>query len=336
MSKNTMEIDQTSQQRRESLYGDRKAKLARMVEIRLLEDSLKVLASEGFIAGTMHTCQGEEAIEVALAATTRPDDIVVGTYRGHGHALALGLTPKEVIGEVLGRTSGCIGGIGGSMHLSDPEIGLLPTFAIVGANLPVAVGAALSAWIRGTDQISVAVFGDGASNIGAFHESMNLAAVWKLPCIFLLENNQYAAQTPIERSTAVTDLALRGVPYGIPSVTVDGQDLDVMEAAITTAVDRARAGGGPTLIVAMTFKFGGHSYSDVPSSYLAPGELDEWLKRDPIELFGNTLIEEGVCTAADIEQIWKEQKDAINSAVAYSRDAPKPELIAMFPRPLKA
>ena len=330
MSAKIQNAEPTSRERREALYGDRKAKFARLVEIRLLEDALKVLASEGHVSGTMHTCQGEEAIEVALASTTRPDDTVAGTYRGHGHALALGVTPRAVIGEVLGRVTGCIGGLGGSMHLSDPEVGLLPTFAIVGANLPVAVGAALSAWIRGTDQIAVAVFGDGASNIGAFHESLNLAAVWNLPCIFLLENNQYAAQTPIARSTAVTDLAIRGAAYGIPSVTVDGQDLDLMESAFIDAVARARSGGGPSLIVALTYKFAGHSYADVPSSYIPDGEMEGWLQRDPLAIFSSRLIQEGLCTEKDIAEIWSEQRVLVEAAVADTLRSPKPDVNEMF------
>lgn len=276
-------------QGRHALAHDRTARLSRMMEIRLLEDRVLQLFSDGLVHGSTHLCQGQEAVAVGLAAAAEPTDWVSCTYRGHGVALALGATPESVLGEILGRSCGSARGLGGSMHLCEPEVGLLPTSAIVGAGIPIAVGAALSAVVRGTGEAGIAVFGDGTTNIGAFHEALNLAAVWKLPAVFVCENNLYGEYSPIATTTPVTDIVDRAASYAMAAHIVDGQDVQAVADAVTAALAQARSGGGPTLLEMKTYRYAGHSRSDA-GSYRPPGELDHWLARDPIELYQAALI----------------------------------------------
>jgi len=274
----------------------------RMVEIRHFEDRIKELFAEGLIHGTTHTCQGQEAVSIGIAVAARPTDHVCCTYRGHGTALALGMTLDAILGEITGRVIGTIGGVGGSMHLSERSVGLLPTSAIVGAGIPIAAGAALTAQVRGEDNCAIAVFGDGATNIGAFHEGLNLAAIWQLPVVFVCENNSYGEYSRIDLTTPVTDLAVRAASYAIPSEIVDGQDVDSVIAAVSSALERARSGGGPTFLECKTYRYSGHSRAD-QATYRPAGELDEWLARDPIELYRNQLIAEGTLDAAKAEAL---------------------------------
>jgi pyruvate dehydrogenase E1 component alpha subunit len=303
------------------------ARLARMIEIREFEGRVKSLFLEGIVSGTTHLCEGQEAVAVGLAAALRPTDPVTCTYRGHGVALALGCTPTAVLGEIMGRSVGLLGGVGGSMHLCDPDVGLLPTFAIVGAGLPVAAGAALTAQVLGRDDVAAAVFGDGATNIGAFHETLNLAAVWRLPVLFVIENNLYGEYTPIGRTTPVTDLADRAASYAMPAEVVDGQVVDDVFAAVTRAVDRARGGGGPTLLEMKTYRYSGHSRSDT-GPYRPEGELEKWSERDPITLYADVLREAGQLT--DLEALRSEVITQIDAAVAEVKAAPAPDVEAMF------
>jgi acetoin:2,6-dichlorophenolindophenol oxidoreductase subunit alpha len=316
-------------QRRQELSSSRLSRLERMMEIRLVEDRIQDLFAQGLIPGTTHTSQGQEAVAVGLAVATRPTDIVCCTYRGHGVALALGIRPESVLGEVLGRQIGCMGGLGGSMHLSDPDIGLLPTFAIVGAGTPVAVGAALQFATKQTDGVAVSVFGDGATNIGGFHEGLNLAAVWNLPAIFICENNLYGEYSPIASTTAVTDIATRATSYGMPAEIVDGQDVDAVAATIQGAVDRARSGGGPTLIEAKTYRYAGHSRSD-KATYRPEGELDAWLARDPIELFASKLESENELGGRSVEEIRQHQVALIDEAQELVLASPAGSIAQMF------
>jgi pyruvate dehydrogenase E1 component alpha subunit len=310
---------------RRAALADPVARLERMLEIRVAEDQIKELFATGLVAGSTHTCQGQEAVSVGIAAALRPTDVVCCTYRGHGHALALGMRPESVIGEILGREIGCVGGIGGSMHLSDRNIGLMPTMAIVGAGIPIAAGAAWAAQIAGSDDIAVAIFGDGAANIGAFHEALNIAALWKLPVLFICENNLYGEYSRMDTTTSVEDIAVRATAYGMPGQVVDGQDVDAVMEAVRAAADRARAGEGPTLLEMKTYRYAGHSRSD-PATYRPDGELDLWLQRDPIEILAGRLVDAGTLDAERVTALRSAADAAVRAAVDRAAESPEPAL----------
>jgi TPP-dependent pyruvate/acetoin dehydrogenase alpha subunit len=305
------------------------ARLERMIEIRLLEDRIKDLFAQGLVSGTTHTAQGQEAVAVGIAATTLPSDALCCTYRGHALALALGMLPETVLGEVLGRSIGCVYGLGGSMHLSDPEVGLLPTMAIVGAGIPVAVGAALTFASTGSDSVALSVFGDGATNIGAFHEGLNLAAVWKLPVVFVCENNLYGEYSPLASTTPVADLVVRASSYDMPAEIVDGQDLDAVSDAVGRAVARARAGGGPTFLEAKTYRYSGHSRSD-KATYRPEGELERWQSRDPIQLYAAKLAESAGLPAGGVDELFARQRQLLDDVQQRVLDSPVADLPLMF------
>lgn len=315
----------TTELQRRAALSDGVEQLARMMEIRASEDIIKELFATGLVAGSTHTCQGQEAVSVGIASVLRPSDVVSCTYRGHGHAMALGMTPLSVIGEILGREAGCVGGIGGSMHLCDSHIGLMPTMAIVGAGIPIAAGAAWAAQLDGRDDVAVSIFGDGAANIGAFHEGLNLAAVWKLPVVFICENNLYGEYSRIDTTTAVDDIAIRASSYGMPGEIVDGQDLAAVIDAVSRAVARARAGEGPTLLEMKTYRYSGHSRSD-QATYRPAGELDAWLARDPIELHAATLIASGALTSEDLAPMRERIASEVHAAVEAAKASPEPDV----------
>ena len=292
----------TSLERRRRLQSGRPARYEAMCEIRAFEDRVQAMFFEGLVHGTTHTCQGQEAVAVGVAVAARPTDRVTCTYRGHGHALALGMPPHTVLGEIMGRRIGSVGGVGGSMHLCDMSIGLLPTFAIIGAGIPVAAGAALTSQVRGTDDAAIGIFGDGAANIGAFHEGLNLAAIWKLPVVFVCENNQYGEYSRIDLTTPIDNLADRAVSYGIPGEIVDGQDVDAVAAAVEAALARARAGGGPSLLEMKTYRYAGHSRADT-APYRPEGEFERWYEHDPINSYRSRLIDDGELTVGEAEEI---------------------------------
>ena len=319
----------TPLERRRKLQGSRVGRYEAMSEIRAFEDRVQAMFFEGLVHGTTHTCQGQEAVAVGVAAAARPTDRITCTYRGHGHALALGLNPVTVLGEIMGRRIGAVGGVGGSMHLCDTTVGLLPTFAIIGAGIPVAAGAALTAQVRGTDDAAIGIFGDGAANIGAFHEGLNLAAIWKLPVVFVCENNQYGEYTAIHLSTPVENLADRAVSYGIPGEVVDGQDVDVVASAVAGALERARAGDGPTLLEMKTYRYAGHSRADT-APYRPEGELERWYERDPINTYRSRLIAEGELTAEDAEEIEARARRSIEDAEAVAKASAKATVDDMF------
>ena len=318
-----------SLERRDAVRNDRVERYRRMVEIRLVEDRVLELYAEGHIVGSTHTCQGQEAVSMGLATAARPSDPIMCTYRGHGLALASGVTPEAVLGEILNKTLGAIQGLGGSMHLCDPSVGLFPTFAIVGAGIPVAAGAGLTAQVLGRDDVGIACFGDGAVNIGAFHEGLNLASVWELPVVFVCENNLYGEYTRIDHTTPIDDIASRADAYGMPGIIVDGQDVDVVEAAVSSALDKARAGGGPTLLEMKTYRYAGHSRGDA-GTYRPVGELEDWQGRDPVTIFGQRLIDEGLLTNSAIEDIERETASEIEQAVERVLAAPRPGIEEMF------
>lgn len=317
-----------SQQRRAAL-ADPIEQLDRMYEIRIFEDRIKELFGQGLIHGTTHTCQGQEAVSIALALAARPTDHVCCTYRGHGHALALGMTPASVMGEITGRVSGAVGGVGGSMHLSDRSVGLMPTSAIVGAGIPIAAGAALTAQVLGRDDCAIAVFGDGATNIGAFHEGLNLASIWRLPVVFVCENNVYGEYSRIDLTTPIEHLADRAASYGMPAEIVDGQLVGVVEDAMRRAIERARQGDGPTLIECKTYRYSGHSRADA-ATYRPAGELDAWLARDPIVLHQQLLIREGTIGEADVAHIESRVRARIEGCIEQTMATEPAGVAAMF------
>lgn len=315
--------------RRDELRSGLLARYERMVEIRNLEDAILKLFADGLVPGSTHTSQGQEAVAVALGAATRVEDQVTCTYRGHGLALALGMEPVSVIAEVLGRTAGSIGGVGGSMHLSDPDIGLLPTFAIVGAGLPVAVGAAIGARHRGSSEaIGVAVCGDGATNIGAFHESLNLAAAWKVPVLFVVENNLYGEFSPIAHTTPITDLYLRGASYAMAASKVDGQEPDALLEVVQNEVDLVRERSEPRLLEVKTYRYAGHSRTD-PGAYRPDGELERWQERDPLRFAREQLVADGH-TEADLDAVVARAEANIEEATEAALSSDEPSVSAMF------
>ena len=316
-------------QRRSAIAGNKLAQYERMIEIRTLEEQINELFASGEIRGTTHLCIGQEALAVGMASVLRPTDIVSATYRGHGIALALGLSPESVLGEIMGKTVGCCGGVGGSMHLSNMELGLLPTSAIIGGGMPVAAGAALSFQTRGTDDVAVAVFGDGATNIGAFHETLNLAAIWNLPIVFICDNNVYGEYSRIDITTPLEDLHHRGESYRMPHYAIDGMDIAAVQEGIQKAVDHARSGKGPTFIEAKTYRFSGHSRADL-ALYRPEGELEKWQARDPIKLTEEKLVKEKLIDAAQIIKIKEETLKVIRGVVEDCKSAPNPTLASMF------
>lgn len=295
----------------------------RMVEIRVFEEKAAELYAQGLVHGTIHSSQGQEAVAVGAVSALNDDDYMTITHRSHGQAIARGLSVDAALAELMGRSTGCSGGVGGSMHLIDVSRGLLGSFAIVGAGIPVAVGAALSAKLRGSGQVSVAFFGDGAVAIGSFHEAVNMAAVWKAPVIFLVENNLYGQFSPIHVTSPIKDIANRAASYAIPGVIVDGQDVQAVYDVMRTAVERARAGDGPTLIEAKTYRYRGHSRTD-PAKYRPEGELERWRARDPIELLGKVLAADGLLSQDQQEELKNEVRSQIDTAATRAANGPFP------------
>ena len=304
---------------------DRKHWLRQMLEIRRFEEKVQELFMQGQIQGTTHLCQGQEAVSVGAMSAIQDRDFLTITYRGHGHALAHGMSMDAAFGELMGRTSGCCNGVGGSMHLTDFSRNLIGAFAIIGPSYSVAVGAALSARMRGTDSIALAFCGDGATNIGTFHEALNMASVWKAPVVFVIENNLYGEYSPLRDTTSVDDLAVRAGAYGMPGVIVDGQDVDAVYETIVSAAETARRGDGPTLVEAKTYRYRGHSRTD-PAKYRAEGELERWLLRDPIDLLGTQLSRDGVLTAEDQSSLRAEVQAKVDESAVRAAQASIPTL----------
>ncbi len=309
----------------------RRHMLQKMIEIRTVEGQIQELFLENVIRGTTHLADGQEAVSVGMAAVVKPErgDTVTCTYRGHGHALALGMTLRTIMAEMMGKAAGSSKGKGGSMHLTDMEKGLIGTFAVVGAGLPISNGAALTAQLKKTGAVAITIFGDGTANIGTFHEAVNLAAVWKLPTIFLCENNLYGEYSAYADTSPVPNVADRAAAYGIPSAIIDGQDAEVVYTAMKQAVEWAQAGEGPTLIEAKTYRYRGHSRTD-PAPYRKPGELDEWLKRDPINILAQRMIADQELTAAELEQMHRDALTAVEDATQWAMQQPYPPVDAIF------
>ncbi|HJU48379.1 MAG TPA: thiamine pyrophosphate-dependent dehydrogenase E1 component subunit alpha [Gaiellaceae bacterium] len=294
----------------------------RMLEIRFFEDEVMRLFMLNLVRGSTHLYQGQEAVAVGACSALRAGDTMTCTYRGHGAVLAMGAPLDRTMAEILGKADGLCRGKGGSMHLTDLSVGALGSFAVVGAHLPFADGTALAAQYLGTDAVSLAFFGDGATNIGAFHEALNLAAVWRLPVVFVCENNLYGEYSPLASTTPVERLADRAAAYAMASARVDGNDLLAVRQAVGEAVARARDGDGPTLVEALTYRQSGHSRTD-PGAYRAPGELERWLERDPIVLFERVLADDGV-GAEQITGVREAAQTAVREASARALDWTEP------------
>jgi TPP-dependent pyruvate/acetoin dehydrogenase alpha subunit len=294
-----------------------------MADCRTFEVRAQELFFEGLVRGTTHLGIGQEAVAAGVAAAMRADDYTFCTYRGHNHTLARGVPMAPIFAELFGRATGLLGGKGGSMHLTSVEHGAMGSYAIVGAHLPIALGAAWSAQYRKSGQVAVCFFGDGTTNIGSFHEALNMAAVWKAPVVFVCENNQYMEYTPIREVTAVEHPAAdRASAYGLPSILVDGNDVEAVHRVATTAIDLARAGGGPSLIEAMTYRHGGHSRAD-PGKYRPDEEVAAWKARDPLPAYRKQLLAEGV-DEAELDRLDGAARDAVAAAEAEARSAPEP------------
>jgi acetoin:2,6-dichlorophenolindophenol oxidoreductase subunit alpha len=294
-----------------------------MLECRVLEKRAYDLFMQNLIKGTSHLALGQEAIAAGFGLAMRSDDYTFCTYRGHNHTLVRGVGMTEILGELMGNSSGLMRGKGGSMHLTSVEHGAMGSYAIVGAHLPIALGAAWSAQYRKSGQVAVCFFGDGTTNIGAFHEALNMAAVWKAPVVFVCENNQYMEYTPIGSVTAVARPAAdRASAYGLDGIVVDGNDVAAVYDVATTAIARARAGEGPSLIEALTYRHGGHSRAD-PGRYRPDDEVAAWKARDPIPAWRERLISTGV-GAATLDAIDSDAGAKVAAAEAEAREGPEP------------
>jgi TPP-dependent pyruvate/acetoin dehydrogenase alpha subunit len=297
--------------------------LRAMLEIRFFEDECHRLFAQGLVRGSTHLCQGQEAVVVGACRALRPSDTMACTYRGHGAVLAKGAPMDRAFGEILGKAQGLCAGKGGSMHLTDMSVGAIGSFAIIGAHLPIAVGAAFAGQYRGDESVSICFFGDGSTNIGAFHEALNLASIWKVPVIFVCENNLYGEYSPLATTTPVERLADRAGSYAMPGLRIDGNDIGVVHATISAAAARARAGDGPTFVEALTYRHKGHSRSD-PATYRPDGELERWLERDPILLHERALQDAGV-EGERLLEIRAAAEQAVREALDRASSWPDPE-----------
>lgn len=307
--------------------------LKRMMLIRRFDETVKDLVQSAELVGMAHCYIGEEAVAVGACTALRDEDYITGNHRSHGHPISKGGDVRRAMAELLGKATGYCKGKGGSMHLADFEIGILGESGIVASALPVAVGAALGSKMQNNDRVVISFFGDGASNQGACHEAMNMASIWKLPVIFLCENNQYAVTTSFRDTVAVENVSDRAVAYSMPGVLVDGQDVMAMHEATVAAIQRARAGEGPSLIEARTYRYEDHSEGlnrILREPYRTDEEVEQWKERDPISLHSTWLREQGVATEEEIDSVWSEVNQAIDDALEFARNSPYPDADDLF------
>ncbi|MBL8648286.1 thiamine pyrophosphate-dependent dehydrogenase E1 component subunit alpha [Sphingosinicella xenopeptidilytica] len=307
----------------------------RMVRIRAFEELAEEMHAKGLIVGSLHSSIGQEGEIVGACMALRTDDYMMGNHRSHGHPIAKGAKLNPLMAELFGRKTGICQGKGGSMHLADFSVGSIGETSIVGSGLPVATGAALACKLQGIDRVSLCFFGDGASNEGTFHESLNLAAVWKLPVIFICENNLYACSTSVEASTAVTNIADRAAGYAIPGVVVDGQDVLAVHDAVSAAVYRARSGQGPTLIEAKTYRYRDHAVnmgkmSDIDIGSRSVEEVEHWQLRDPIPLFRKVLVDDFGVSSATLDTIESEAREDAAESLRFAQESAFPEPAEAF------
>ncbi len=304
--------------------------LRQMLLIRRFEERAEMMYQKGRIGGFFHQYSGQEPVAVGSIGVLREDDYVITAYRDHGHALARGMEAKSAMAELLGKATGCSKGKGGSMHFFDAEKGFLGGHAIVGSHIPLATGVGFAIKYRGEDRVCICYFGDGAMNQGSFHEALNMASLWKLPVIYVVENNMYAMGTSLSRSSSVHDLTVRGgTAYGIPGISINGNDIELMAKTTREAAARARAGEGPTFIEAQTYRFKGHSISD-PAKYRLKDELEKAHKNDPIVIYEHVLKERGWIDDATIERFRDEVKHEIEESIEFAESSPEPPLDALY------
>jgi pyruvate dehydrogenase E1 component alpha subunit len=303
--------------------------LARMALIRRFEEEAGRQYQRAKAGGFLHLGIGEEATIVGTTSVMRDEDFLIGTYRTHGHAIARGTEPKRVMAELFGRVDGTSGGRGGSMHIFDAEKRFMGGYGIVGGNLPIAAGLALGSQYKGEDAVTVCMFGDGASNTGNFGETMNLAALWKLPVFFLVENNLYGMGTSVERHSAQTDLSKKAEGYGISGTRIDGMDVLAVREAVAEGLRQAREEQRPTLLEAFTYRYRGHSAAD-PEVYREREEVEEWQAKDPIETFARRCIEAGVLGEREVQQLRDAAEVEVKAAVEFAEASPEPALETMY------
>ena len=303
--------------------------LARMALIRRFEEEAGRQYQRAKAGGFLHLAIGEEATIVGTTSVMKPEDYLIGTYRTHGHAIARGTDPKRVMAELFGRVDGTSGGRGGSMHIFDGEVRFMGGYGIVGGNLPIAAGLALSSQYKGEDSVTVCMFGDGASNTGNFGETMNMAALWTLPVLFLVENNLYGMGTAVERHSAQTDLSEKAEGYGIPGERIDGMDVIAVREAVSKGIRLAREEQRPTLLELSTYRYRGHSAAD-PEVYREPEEVDEWRQKDPIETFSKRCIEEGVLGEKEVRTVREKAEELVAAAVEFADASPEPALDTLY------
>lgn len=295
-----------------------------MVRVRLFETAVEKLFAANQIPGFVHLSIGQEGSSVGACSALRSDDYITSTHRGHGHMIAKGADIRRMMAELFGKKDGYCKGKGGSMHIADFGIGVLGANGVVAGGFPIAVGAGLSAKLRKTDQVTMCFFGDGASNRGPFHEALNMAAIWKLPVIFMCENNQYASTTSASYSLSVTDVSTRAAGYGMPGLTVEGNDILKVLSAVTKAVKRARKGEGPSLVEAKTYRYKGH-YEGDPQRYRSNEEIEKAMENDPIDRFKNYLSQKGFLSTRKERALVKEIEKEIEEAVSFAEASPFPE-----------
>ena len=289
----------------------------RMVLAREFEEKLYYLFLTTTMPGTMHQATGQEAVAVGVGSALRPDDYLTSTHRGHAHCIGKEVPVNEMMAEMYAKRSGSCRGMGGSMHLCDFRRGMLGAFGIVGAGIPIATGAALSSVVRGTDQVAISFFGDGAVNEGVFHESLNMASLWKLPVIYVCENNHYALSMTNELSSAMTDVSKRGCAYNVPGVKVDGNNVVAVYQAVTEAVDRARRGEGPMLVECVTYRIRGHARFEA-AHYRDKAEVEAWKELDPILRFGEALVNAKLATTRVLEELTESVEAEIEDSIAFA------------------
>jgi pyruvate dehydrogenase E1 component alpha subunit len=303
--------------------------LETMALIRRFEEEAGRQYQQAKAGGFLHLAIGEEATIVGTTSVMRPDDYLIGTYRTHGHAIARGTDPRRVMAELFGREDGCSRGRGGSMHIFDLERRFMGGYGIVGGNLPLAAGLALACDYRGDDLVTLCMFGDGASNTGNFGETMNIAALWKLPVVFLVENNLYGMGTAIERHSAVTDLSRKAEGLGVPGVRVDGMDVLAMRETVAEHIRMAREDRQPTLVEAFTYRYRGHSAAD-PEVYRTKEEVEEWRQKDPVKVFRDRLLAEGVISEDYLEDLRERLERRVMDAVEFADNSPEPPLESLY------